>query len=253
MAKEVGAIGEQQIQALLGEPDVRDKALLALFALGGFTVHEVHDIRREDVHLDASPPSIEMRLGGRGYMPRPRSLDAQLAEDLDKYLRATPGAQGKKPLILGAGGEPLTMRQMQRISRDVSQRVGLGPMTPSQLRLSCIKRWQAQRVPLEEIRDRLGLSGLTFLQALVPTPPRRQKAPRPRISRRRGPGRPLLTRRDAILAELVDVRGMTYKEAADYYNEHNPPLDEVSRWVVQKAVQAWRRRHPTESDATNGE
>jgi integrase len=247
-ADEVNVLGKEEVEALLNAASVRDRALLGLFVLGGLSVRQVHGLRREDVHLDTSPPWVQVRLGARGEKPRPITLEPALAEYLKEHLGVLPWAKGGAPLFFAGSNEPLTMRQMQRVCQSVGQDVGLGPITPRQLQLTCIEGWRAQAVPFEEMQRRLGETSLSFTYRLAPGQARHRRGQRPRTRPSPRRGRRPETEQHAELIELR-WRGVaegqkphSYEEVKIKYNELHDK-HQLTREAVRHAIRAYDPRY----------
>jgi hypothetical protein len=253
--EEAATPASEAIHGVLKAASVRDRALLVLFALEGLTVHEVEALRRADVHLNESP-RMHVRCGGRGEAPRDLALDPYVAKCLADHLAAMPWKEQDDPVFLGGQGKPLTARQMQRICRSLCEDAGVRPKTPSDLRSGWILGKLGQGMLPGKIAEHLGLRSLSFVQSAdwsFRRPPSRPARPRRRAGRPRRQ-----EERDALLVELKgrqheDGKPWSYKDVADEYERQRPDEARLKRDAVIKAVKRWSQRHPTESDATNGE
>jgi integrase len=242
---EAATPASEGIQGLLKAADVRDRALLALFALEGLSVRQVEDLRRGDVHLNESP-QIHVRRGGRGNAPRNLPLHPLVARYLDEHLKEMPWKEADDPLFLGGEGGPLTVRQMQRVCRSLCERAGLGKITPHQLRHTWTRAMLHQGMELGKMARHLGLRTASFVQSAYPSFARAPSRPR------RRPGRPRRQEeRDALLVELK--KGLSYRDVAKEYARQHPDEPPLGRDAVIKAIKRWEQEHPTEEQTTNGE
>lgn len=239
-----------EVSMMLDAATPRDKALVGLMALAGLKPRQVAGLRLSDVSLD-DPAQLHIE---PAYMRAERHtvpIEPLLADYLVQYLKIDdyvtilsewlfPSAGGPTARQEGWGDQPLSLRAIYDVVRQLGRRLGLGDFNPSSLRRACIRRWLNEGMPLPEIQRRLGAGTPRFLYSLSEARRREARA------RRRGPravGRPRETERDRLLVQMVDREGLSYEVAAIRYNHEHQPQKDLTRSAVRRAVQRWRKRH----------
>ena len=114
-----------------GFAEVRDRAIIMLFADAGLRRAECAGLRVADVDLDDGVATVL----GKGRRPRACPFGAVTARALDRYLRARRNHRDawRDALWLGTGG-PMTASGIYQVVRDRAGAAGLGKAGPHRLR-----------------------------------------------------------------------------------------------------------------------
>ena len=218
----------------------REKALVGLMAFAGLRTAEAARLHRSDILLGPAPV-VRIRRGKHGKY-REVQLDSRLVRWLREYLESLPDLTPEAPLFPGQWNKPLTSRAVQHIMARLSSTQRVAPVTPRQLRLACIRRWWEAGMPLQDMRQRLGVDGHQFLEPLDPEVQQRRRRPKvAALAAQRRPGRPrVMANRDAELFRIVHQDGLSYPRAALQYSRSHPTDRPVSAEAVRKAVKRYR-------------
>jgi integrase/recombinase XerD len=166
------ALGESQIDALLGAPDagtplgLRDRAMFELMYACGLRVSEL-------VHLPATALNLRqgvLRVTGKGSKERLVPLGEEAQHWLERYLaEARPQLAGKRalaPLFIGANGEAPTRQQFWHLVKRYAGAAGIDPakISPHGLRHSFATHLLNHGADLRALQMLLGHSSLSTTQ-----------------------------------------------------------------------------------------
>ena len=141
---------------------LRDKAILTLLYGCGLRISEALALNVGDINSQ----SEFLRIKGKGNKERIVPLLPIVWENICAYLKQTPyNPQEGEPLFLGARGERLSPRIVQRQVQKLRVRLGLADnLTPHALRHSFATQLLAAGVDLRSIQELLGHSSLITTQ-----------------------------------------------------------------------------------------
>lgn len=141
---------------------LRDKAILTLLYGCGLRISEALALNIGDINAQ----SEFLRIKGKGNKERIVPLLPIVWENICAYLKQTPyNPQEGEPLFLGARGERLSPRIVQRQVQKLRVRLGLADnLTPHALRHSFATQLLAAGVDLRSIQELLGHSSLITTQ-----------------------------------------------------------------------------------------
>jgi site-specific recombinase XerD len=111
----------------------RDWAIIQILLETGLKLGELTELRLADVHLDASPPCLDVR-GGPDEPGRTVPLEAEVCDALQAYLPTRQAAPGVDRLFVNRDGNLLSTRTVQRLLRHHGQVAGLDNLTTQALR-----------------------------------------------------------------------------------------------------------------------
>lgn len=166
------ALGEGQIHALLGAPDVesplglRDRAMLELMYACGLRVSELVNLPATAVNLRQGV----LRVTGKGSKERLVPLGEEAQHWLERYLaHARPQLAGKRalvPLFLAASGEAPTRQQFWQLVKRYAGVAGIDPVkiSPHGLRHSFATHLLNHGADLRALQMLLGHSSLSTTQ-----------------------------------------------------------------------------------------
>lgn len=212
----------------------RERALMGLMAFAGLRTAEIAALRRKDIQTGQEPSVYVER--GRGGISRRVPLEPRAQAFLRQYLESIHELSPDAPLFAGHGATSISSRGIQHVIRRTTNRMPGGPLTARELRLMCIRRWQEAGLPVPEMRRRLGVVGLGFLEPLDAEVKNRRKMSEKSVARRRRPGRPRVNQaRDVELRRMVDS-GLSYAQAARQYTHQHELATALTPEAVRKAV-----------------
>src|SRR5687768_3004569 len=166
------ALGESQIDALLGAPDVdspsglRDRAMLELMYACGLRVSELVNLPATAVNLRQGV----LRVTGKGSKERLVPLGEEAQHWLERYLAdARPQLAGKRalaPLFLNSSGEAPTRQQFWQLVKRYAGAAGIDPVriSPHGLRHSFATHLLNHGADLRALQMLLGHSSLSTTQ-----------------------------------------------------------------------------------------
>ncbi len=141
---------------------LRDKAIFTLLYGCGLRISEALSLNVGDI----SAESEFLRIKGKGNKERIVPLLPIIWQNIEAYLAKSPYATNAgEPLFLGARGERLSPRIIQRQMQKLRARLGLADtVTPHALRHSFATQLLQQGVDLRSIQELLGHSSLITTQ-----------------------------------------------------------------------------------------
>ena len=141
---------------------LRDKAIFTLLYGCGLRISEALSLNVGDI----SAQSEFLRIKGKGNKERIVPLLPIIWQNIEAYLAKSPYSVTKgEPLFLGARGERLSPRIIQRQMQKLRARLGLADtVTPHALRHSFATQLLQQGVDLRSIQELLGHSSLITTQ-----------------------------------------------------------------------------------------
>jgi len=166
------ALGESQIEALLGAPDtssplgLRDRAMFELMYACGLRVSELVNLPATAVNLRQGV----LRVTGKGSKERLVPLGEEAQYWLERYLaHARPPLAGKRvlaPLFLNASGEAPTRQQFWQLVKRYAGVAGIDPakISPHGLRHSFATHLLNHGADLRALQMLLGHSSLSTTQ-----------------------------------------------------------------------------------------
>jgi integrase/recombinase XerD len=166
------ALGESQIEALLGAPDpasplgLRDRAMFELMYACGLRVSELVNLPATAVNLRQGV----LRVTGKGSKERLVPLGEEAQHWLERYLAiARPQLAGKRalaPLFLNASGEAPTRQQFWQLVKRYAGVAGIDPakISPHGLRHSFATHLLNHGADLRALQMLLGHSSLSTTQ-----------------------------------------------------------------------------------------
>jgi integrase/recombinase XerC len=151
--------------ALDDEPWIaaRNAAILALLYGSGLRISEALGLKRSDAPRGSGSA---LRVTGKGGKTRMVPVLAVVAEAIGDYLKLCPySAGGDGPLFVGARGDRLNPRMVQRAMEKLRAALGLPPTaTPHALRHSFATHLLASGGDLRSIQELLGHASLSTTQ-----------------------------------------------------------------------------------------
>lgn len=166
------ALGESQVEALLGAPDVstaqglRDRAMLELMYAAGLRVSELVGLPATAVNLRQGV----LRVTGKGSKERLVPLGEESQHWLERYLaEARPQLAGKRalaPLFLGTRGAAPSRQQFWTLVKRYAAAAGIDPgkVSPHGLRHSFATHLLNHGADLRALQMLLGHSSLSTTQ-----------------------------------------------------------------------------------------
>lgn len=166
------ALGESQVEALLGAPDVstaqglRDRAMLELMYAAGLRVSELVGLPATAVNLRQGV----LRVTGKGSKERLVPLGEESQHWLERYLaEARPQLAGKRalaPLFLGTRGAAPSRQQFWTLVKRYATAAGIDPgkVSPHGLRHSFATHLLNHGADLRALQMLLGHSSLSTTQ-----------------------------------------------------------------------------------------
>lgn len=141
---------------------LRDEAILMLLYGCGLRISEALALNVGDVKAD----STFLRIRGKGNKDRIVPLLPIVWQNIAAYLAECPYALVEgEPMFVGARGERLSPRMVQRLMEKLRNRMGLGDhLTPHALRHSFATQLLAEGVDLRSIQQLLGHASLMTTQ-----------------------------------------------------------------------------------------
>ncbi len=125
--------------------DKRDKAILRLMFTTGARAGEVVALQVDDLHLKGDPATATIRRG-KGGRGRVIPLGAEVAADIDRYLRArrTHRLNHEPDLWLGDRGKRFSYDALHKTLGERAQAAGVPNFHPHRLRHTAAHRWLAK-------------------------------------------------------------------------------------------------------------
>ncbi|MDA1008686.1 MAG: tyrosine-type recombinase/integrase [Planctomycetota bacterium] len=165
------AISLDQMEALLGAPDVsdilgcRDRAILETMYATGVRVSEVVALNHQDFQVEAK----EILIRGKGKRERRGSLTQPSVDLLINYIRRKESAHSSTapnaPLFVNKHGTRLSSRSVRRKVAKYLQKVGLDPdISPHTIRHSFATHLLDNGVDLRVVQVMLGHQSLSSTQ-----------------------------------------------------------------------------------------
>lgn len=141
----------------------RDKAILEVLYSSGIRVGELAGLNIKDVDLERGT----IKVLGKGNKERIAMLGSKAQDALKAYLeeRAMGKGQWDEPVFLGARGERITARAIQRLVKDVADKSGIAKHpSPHSLRHTFATHLLDAGVDLRTIQEMLGHASLSTTQ-----------------------------------------------------------------------------------------
>ena len=140
----------------------RARAIVDLMLLNGLEVAEIRSIQVESLRNDGQTHWV--RVTGRGGAER----DIPLAPPVVEPLLAHIGRRTRGPMVVGFEGESINRHAMTRAVKSAARRGGVDPsITPRDLRYTFISLALGERLPLDAVRDYLGVRDIRGLDRLT--------------------------------------------------------------------------------------
>jgi integrase/recombinase XerD len=137
--------------------DIRDRAILLLFAVYGFRSGEVLHLRLGDINWETEIITL-VRTKPRKFQQYP--LTRQIGDAIIQYLREVRPRSSRQEVFLSARPpfRPLTLGGFYDMTRARYEKLGItaGPRGPHSLRHACAGHLLAEGFTLKEIGDHLG-------------------------------------------------------------------------------------------------
>jgi len=149
----------EQITKLLGDSNLRNRALICLLYSSGMRLGEVLALNIEDWN------GKSLIIKGKGNKQRLVPILPKAAEAVAEYLATRPARKSSEPLFLGKQGKCLSAGVAQRMMRTLRRRLNL-PETasPHALRHSFATHLLSEGCDLRTIQELLGHSSLSTTQ-----------------------------------------------------------------------------------------
>lgn len=140
---------------------LRDKAVFILLYGSGLRISEALSLNLQDINNNDF-----LRINGKGNKQRIVPLLGVVKQHIAEYINKCPYTlRDNEPLFLGARGERLLPRTVQRNMEKIRLEIGLPPtMTPHALRHSFATHLLAEGTDLRSIQELLGHSNLSTTQ-----------------------------------------------------------------------------------------
>jgi integrase len=133
--------------------DDRSRAIVTLALFTGLRVGELCDLERRDVDFQAA--TVQVR-NGKGAKQRVVDLNPEAARALKRYLASRGDVGDTDPVFLSEHGNPLCVRQVQRLAAALGARTGYPWLTPHKWRHSHATAIYQRTKDLELVRRQLG-------------------------------------------------------------------------------------------------
>ncbi|MBI5874344.1 MAG: tyrosine-type recombinase/integrase [Deltaproteobacteria bacterium] len=140
---------------------LRDKAILEVLYSAGLRVSELTGLNMKDVDIDSGI----IKVIGKGNKERIAILGEKAREALKAYLVGAHGRAPLQPVFLGARGERIYPRAVQRLVRDTAGKSGISKHpTPHSLRHTFATHLLDAGADLRTIQEMLGHVSLSTTQ-----------------------------------------------------------------------------------------